>query len=87
MELLIHFPTLPPGATLDQVKDDLAGLLEDDGFLLGSGPHHIDIDLLGEEDNKNPKYGIMTVKYYLQKAGFPKETTLELGGVETGVYE
>lgn len=87
MELLIHFPALPAGATLDQVKDDLAGLLEDDGYLLGSGADYIDIDLLGEEDNKNPKYGIMTVKYYLQKAGFPKESTLELGGMEVGVYD
>ena len=87
MELLIHFPSLPQGATLEQVKDDLAGLLEDDGFLLGSGPHHIDIDLLGEDDNKNPKYGILTVKNYLQKAGFAPDTTLELGGVEVGIYE
>lgn len=87
MELLIHFPTLPQGVTLAQVKDDLAGLLEDDGLLLGSGPSHIDIDLLGEEDNKNPKYGILTVKNYLQQAGFPKESTLELGGVEVGVYD
>lgn len=87
MELLIHFPALPQGATLEQVRDDLAGLLEDDGFLLGSGPHHIDIDLLGEEDNKNPKYGILTVKNYLQQAGFPRESTLELGGVEVGVYD
>ncbi len=87
MELLIHFPALPQGATLDQVRDDLAGLLEDDGFLLGSGADYIDIDLLGEEDNKNPKYGIMTVKHYLQKAGFPKATTIELGGVPVGIYE
>ena len=87
MELLNHYPALPAGATLEQVLDDLAGLLEDDGYLLGSSDSHIDIDLLGEEDNKNPKYGIMTVKYYLQKAGFPKETTIELGGVEVGVYD
>lgn len=87
MELLIHFPALPAGATLDQVREDLAGLLEEDGFILGSGTNYIDIDLLGEEDNKNPKYGILTVKYYLQKAGFPKESTLELGGVEVGVYD
>ncbi len=87
MELLIHFPALPQGATLAQVKDDLAGLLEDDGLLMGSGSDYIDIDLFGEDDNKNPKYGILTVKYYLQKAGFPKETTIELGGVEVGVYE
>ncbi len=87
MELLIHFPALPQGATLDQVRDDLAGLLEDDGFLLGSGADYIDIHLLGAGDNKNPKYGIMTVKHYLQKAGFPKETTIELGGVPVGIYE
>lgn len=87
MELLIHFPHLPQNATLDQVRADLADLLEDDGFLLGSGPEHIDIDLLGEDDNKNPKYGILTVKHYLQTAGFPKETTIELAGVPVGIYE
>lgn len=87
MELLIHFPALPQGATLDQIKDDLAGLLEDDGLLLGSGRDYIDIDLFGEEDNKNPKYAILTVKNYLQRAGFPKETAIELGGVAVGIYE
>ncbi len=86
MELLIHFPALPAGATLEDIRDDLAGLLEDDGSLLGSSDQHIDIDLLGEEDNKNPKYGILTVKHYLRKAGFPKGTTMELGGVEVDIY-
>lgn len=87
MELLIHFTAIPKGATLEDVKSDLAELLEDDGFLLGSSERHIDIDLLGEDDNKNPKYGILTVKNYLQKAGFAPDTTLELGGVEVGIYE
>ena len=87
MELLIHFPALPQGATLEQIRDDLAGLLEDDGFLLGSGPHHIDIDLLGEDDNKNPKYGILTVKHYLQQAGFDPATTIELAGTPVGIFE
>lgn len=87
MELLIHFTAIPKGATLEDVKSDLAELLEDDGFLLGSSQRHIDIDLLGEDDNKNPKYGILTVKNYLQKAGFAPDTTLELGGVEVGIYE
>lgn len=87
MELLIHFTAIPQGATLEDVKSDLAELLEDDGFLLGSSERHIDIDLLGEDDNKNPKYGILTVKNYLQKAGFTPDTTLELGGVEVGIYE
>ena len=36
MELIIHFNTLPEGLTLDLVRDDLAGLLEDDGWLTGS---------------------------------------------------
>ncbi len=87
MELLIHFHTLPEGATLETVKSDLAELLEDDGFLLGSSKTHIDIDLLGEDDNKNPKYGILTVKNYLQKAGFAPDTTIELAGTEVGIYE
>ena len=87
MELLIHFTSLPAGATLEEVKSDLAELLEDDGFLLGSSPSHIDIDLLGEDDNKNPKYGILTVKNYLQKAGFAPDTTIELAGTEVGIYE
>ncbi len=87
MELLIHFTSLPEGATLEEVKSDLAELLEDDGFLLGSSASHIDIDLLGEDDNKNPKYGILTVKNYLQKAGFAPDTTIELAGTEVGIYE
>jgi len=87
MEMLIHFTSTPQGMTLEDVKSDLAELLEDDGFLLGSSPRHIDIDLLGEDDNRNPKYGILTVKNYLQKAGFAPDTTLELGGVEVGIYE
>ena len=37
MELIIHFTALPEGLTLDMVKADLAGLLEDDGWLTGSG--------------------------------------------------
>lgn len=87
MEMLIHFTSTPQNLTLEDVKSDLAELLEDDGFLLGSSPRHIDIDLLGEDDNRNPKYGILTVKNYLQQAGFPRESTLELGGVEVGVYD
>lgn len=87
MEMLIHFTSTPQGMTLEDVKADLAELLEDNGFLLGSSPRHIDIDLLGEDDNRNPKYGILTVKHYLQQAGFAPDTTLELGGVEVGIYE
>ena len=54
MELIIHFNTLPERLTLDMVKDDLAGLLEDDGWLTGSGPNYLELEL--EDEKVNPKY-------------------------------
>jgi len=85
MELRIDFPKLPGALTLEQVKLDLATLLEDDGWLTGSGEKHIELEL--EDEKNNPKYGILTVKNYLQKAQFPPETTIELSGVAVGIYE
>ncbi len=85
MEMLIHFNALPQGLTLDAVKSDLALLLEDDGWLTGSGEHHIELEL--EDEKANPKYGILTVKGYLQKAQFTPDTTIELAGVPVGIYE
>ncbi len=85
MEMLIHFNTLPQDLTLDAVKSDLALLLEDDGWLTGSGEHHIELEL--EDEKANPKYGILTVKGYLQKAKFTPDTTIELAGVPVGIYE
>ncbi|MGN8967286.1 hypothetical protein [Intestinimonas sp. HCP28S3_D6] len=85
MEMLIHFNTLPQDLTLDAVKSDLALLLEDDGWLIGSGEHHIELEL--EDEKANPKYGILTVKGYLQKAKFTPDTTIELAGVPVGIYE
>ena len=85
MELLIHFNALPEGLTLDAVKADLALLLEDDGWLTGSGEHHIELEL--EDEKVNPKYGILTVKGYLQKAKFAPDTTIELAGGAGGIYE
>ena len=85
MELLIHFNTLPQGLTLEAVKSDLALLLEDDGWLTGSGLDHIELEL--EDEKVNPKYGILTVKGYLQKAEFASDTTIELAGVPVGIYE
>ncbi len=87
MELLIHFNALPAGKTLEAVKLELAELLDEDGALLGSGPHHLDLDLLGEDDNRNPKYAILAVKHYLQRTGFPRDTTIELAGTPVGIYE
>ena len=85
MEMLIQFNALPQGLTLDAVKSDLAILLEDDGWLTGSGEHHIELEL--EDEKANPKYGILTVKGYLQKAKFAPDTTIELAGVPVGIYE
>ena len=85
MELIIHFNTLPEGLTLDLVLDDLAGLLEDDGWLTGSGSNYLELEL--EDEKVNPKYGILTVKGYLQKAKFAPDTTIELAGTPVGIYE
>ena len=65
MELIIHFTALPEKLTLDMVKSDLAELLEDDGWLTGSGADYLELEL--EDEKVNPKYGILTVKGYLQK--------------------
>ena len=40
-----------------------------------------------EDERANPKYGILTVKGYLQKAKFAPDTTIELAGVPVGIYE
>ena len=85
MELLIHFNALPEGLTLDAVKADLALLLEDDGWLTGSGADYIEMEL--EDEKVNPKYGILTVKNYLQKAQFAPDTAIELAGTPVGIYE
>ena len=89
MELIIRFTTLPERLTLDMVKSDLAELLEDDGWLTGSGEdengHYLELEL--EDEKVNPKYGILTVKGYLQKAKFAPDTTIELAGTPVGIYE
>ena len=89
MELCIHFNTLPEGMSLDDVKSVLAVLLEEDGWLTGSAQSpaggYIELEL--EDEKANPKYGILTVKGYLQKAKFAPETTIELAGVPVGIYE
>ena len=88
MELIIHFNTLPEGLTLDLVKDDLAGVLEDDGWLTGSGEdengHYLELEL--EDERVNPKHCIVAVRGYLCGAGFPSDTALELAGMATNIY-
>ncbi len=75
---------------LDEIIDalvtaDLAELLEDDGWLTGSGADYLELEL--EDEKVNPKYGILTVKGYLQKARFAPDTTIELAGTPVGIYE
>lgn len=89
MVIKIHFPSLPQGRTLDTVKTELGDVLADDGWLLGSmesgGRGYIELEL--EDEKMNPKYGILALKNYFQKAGFPKETTMEIASANVGIYE
>lgn len=89
MYLRIEFPALPADRDLDTVKAELDAVLEDDGWLLGSGKSgdagFVELEL--EDEKMNPKYGILAVKNYLQKAGFSKETTMEMSGAVVGIFE
>ena len=89
MELIIRYTDLPERLEAEKVKADLADLLEEDGWLTGSSQSpaggYIELEL--EDEKANPKYGILTVKGYLQKAKFAPETTIELAGVPVGIYE
>lgn len=85
MELIIHFKGLPDGMDLDGLKRGLDEVLEDDGWLTGSGADYVELEL--EDERMNPKYGIMAVKSYLQRARFAPDTTIELAGVPVGIYE
>ena len=89
MLIRIEFPALPQGRDLNTMKAELDGVLEDDGWLLGSGltgpGGRVELEL--EDEKMNPKYGILAVKNYLQKAGFSKETTMEIAGAVVGIFE
>jgi hypothetical protein len=89
MELRIDFPVLPEGKDLDQMKRELDEVLEDDGWLLASGQTgdsgFVELEL--EDEKLNPKYGIMAVKAYLQRAGFDKYTTIDLQGHKTRIFD
>ena len=58
MELCIHFNTLPEGMSLDDVKSDLAVLLEEDGWLTGSAQSpaggYIELELEDESTASSP---------------------------------
>ena len=85
MELRIQFQSLPADMTLESLKAGLDDILEDDGWLTGSGADYVELEL--EDEKVNPKFAQMAVKAYLQRAQFPRDTRVELGGMEIGVYE
>lgn len=88
MELKIHFTTLPEGKALAQVEEQLAEIMEDDGWITASQRDaeggFIELEL--EDEKANPKYGILAVKYYLQREKFAPDTTIELAGTSVGIY-
>ncbi len=90
MIIRIEFPALPAGRDLNKMRQELDAVLEDDGWLIGSGlvdtgAGYVELEL--DEDKVNPKYGIVAVKNYLQKAGFAPETTMELNGAVVPIYQ
>ena len=89
MELRIDFPKLPGGKSLMDMRRELDEVLEDDGWLLASGQEgeagFVELEL--EDEKINPKYGIMAVKAYLQRAGFDPYTTIELAGTKTRIFD
>lgn len=89
MTIRIDFPRLPQGKSLNDMKTELDAVLEDDGWLLGSGQTGESgwVELELEDEKMNPKYGIIAVKAYLQRAEFARETTMEIAGAVIGVYE
>ncbi|MCI9118568.1 MAG: hypothetical protein HFF30_07945 [Flavonifractor sp.] len=85
MELKILYTALPQGMDSDGLKRGLDEVLEDSGWLTGSGPGWVELEL--EDERQNPKYGILAVKHYLQRAALPPDTQIELAGTAVGIYE
>ncbi|MDM8238807.1 hypothetical protein QUW63_06790 [Pseudoflavonifractor phocaeensis] len=85
MELYIHYKDLPEGLTLEDFVGELNEVLDDTGVVCGGEDNRLDLDL--EDERVNPKHAQMAVKAYLQRAGFSKETAVEIGGMEIGIYE
>ena len=85
MELFIHYTTLPEGKKLEDVVEELNAVLEDDGSVCGGEGNRLDLEL--EDEKVNPKFAQMAVKAYLQRANFAKDTKVEIGCMEIGIYE
>ncbi len=85
MEMYIHYKSLPEGKELADVVGELNEVLEDVGSVCGGEAGRIDLEL--EDERANPKHAQVAVKAYLQRASFPRDTTVEIGCMEIGVYE
>lgn len=85
MEIYIHYHELPQDKELADIVGELNEVLEEGGRVCGGEQGRIDLDL--EDERVNPKYAQIAVKAYLQRAGFSKETAIEIGGMEIGIYE
>ena len=85
MEMYIHYKTFPEGKDLRDVVGELNEVLEDTGAVCGGEAGRIDLEL--EDERANPKFAQMSVKAYLQRAGFARDTAVEIGGMEIGIYE
>ena len=75
MDFYIHYTALPQGKSLADVVGELNEVLEDGGAVCG-----------GQTDGPGGRLDL-AVKAYLQRAQFPRDTRVELGGMEIGVYE
>ena len=89
MDLFIHYSSLPDGKELADIVGEINEVLEDHGAVCGgegdSNGGRLDLDL--EDETINPKYAQMAVKAYLQREGFARDTAIEIGGMEIGIYE
>lgn len=84
MDVFIHYTALPEDKELADIVEELNELLDDHGTVCGGENNRLDLDL--DDENINPKYAQLAVKNYLQQVGFPMDTTLEIGGMEIGIY-
>lgn len=85
MELYIHYTALPQGKELADVVEELNEVLDDGGAVCGGETGRIDLEL--EDERRNPKYAQIAVKAYLQRENFPRDTKVEIGCMEIGIYE
>ena len=89
MDIYIHYKSLPEDKTLEDVVGELNDVLDEHGVVCGGedseSGSRLDLEL--EDEKINPKYAQMAVKAYLQRARFARDTKVEIGGMEIGIYE